>query len=105
MFKNIVSRKYNFLVEVIDRGIGIGTQDQINLFQPFYRSTSQENRNMNVNGHGLGLSICKMISDQLGGTLDLKSGLGKGTTVSFGFSSECRDLIADQVESARTHLS
>lgn len=77
--------QYEFSVAVIDKGIGISEQDQKHLFEPFFRSTSQENRRMNANGHGLGLSICKMITDQLGGTLELSSDLGSGTVVIFEF--------------------
>ena len=38
-------------------------EDKASLFKPFFKSSSQENRNMNASGNGLGLSICKMIAE------------------------------------------
>ena len=38
---------------------------------------------MNVHGHGLGLSICKEICENLGGTISVKSLEGFGSTFTF----------------------
>jgi len=50
-------------LQIRDRGPGIRTDDQVNLFKPFY--TSKEH------GLGLGLTICSTIAQAHGGTLSL----------------------------------
>lgn len=65
------------LIEVCDNGIGIAEIDQANLFQTFFRAKNTAN----IEGTGLGLTIVKRYVELLGGTIDLNSKLGKGTTV------------------------
>jgi len=64
--------------EVSDTGIGMSEAFQKVLFTPF----SQEGRSDTANnrGTGLGLAICKKMVDLMGGTITVKSQLGKGTT-------------------------
>ena len=49
-------------ITVIDEGIGMSSNDAENVFTPFFRSESRENRELNTGGHGLGLSICMKIA-------------------------------------------
>ena len=44
---------------------------------------NQHGNNINSRGTGLGLSISKKIVESLGGSIDLKSQLHKGTTAEF----------------------
>ena len=63
---------------VSDTGIGIPAGEQGKLFTRFFRaSTAQRNA---VPGVGLGLTITKAITTAHGGTLDLASAEGRGTT-------------------------
>jgi PAS domain S-box-containing protein len=63
---------------VSDTGVGIPAGEQARLFTRFFRaSTAQRNA---VPGVGLGLSITKAITTAHGGTLDLESTEGEGTT-------------------------
>jgi signal transduction histidine kinase/CheY-like chemotaxis protein len=62
--------------EVEDTGIGIAPADQQRIFQPF----EQIERKDRIEGTGLGLSITQRYVEQLGGTLTLRSELGKGTS-------------------------
>jgi PAS domain S-box-containing protein len=63
---------------VSDTGIGIPTGEQGRMFTRFFRaSTAQRNA---VPGVGLGLAITKAITTAHGGTLDLVSAEGEGTT-------------------------
>ncbi len=61
-----------------DTGIGMSEEFQKHAFDAF----SQENKvnDTTYNGSGLGLSIVKKIVDEMGGTIDLKSKEGVGTT-------------------------
>ena len=45
----------------------------------------EQSRDINKGGLGLGLTICKNLSSQLGGSIDVKSKFGEGTTFSFTF--------------------
>jgi signal transduction histidine kinase len=63
---------------VSDTGMGIPTGEQGKLFTRFFRSsTAQRNA---VPGVGLGLAITKAITTAHGGTLDVASAEGEGTT-------------------------
>jgi signal transduction histidine kinase len=65
-------------LSVSDTGIGIPGGEQAKLFQRFFRaSTAQRNA---VPGVGLGLAITKAITTAHGGTLDVVSAEGEGTT-------------------------
>lgn len=68
------------LVEVIDTGIGIRSQDFEKLFEPFSQADSSTTRK--YGGTGLGLVICKKLASLMGGSLTLESEFGKGTRAS-----------------------
>jgi two-component system, NtrC family, sensor kinase len=61
-------------VSVKDNGCGISTEDQKKIFSPFY-TTKPVGK-----GTGLGLSVCYGIIDAMGGSLDVASEKGLGTT-------------------------
>ena len=63
---------------VSDTGMGIPTGEQGKLFTRFFRSSTA--RRNAVPGVGLGLAITKAITTAHGGTLDLVSAEGEGTT-------------------------
>ncbi|MFL5739134.1 MAG: ATP-binding protein [Flavisolibacter sp.] len=67
------------LISVRDEGIGIPEEDQNHLFSSFFRGKNA----INIPGTGLGLHIVKRYLDLLRGEVDLKSELGKGTTITF----------------------
>ena len=62
------------VVDVIDTGIGIPTEDLPKIFEPFF-TTKEVGR-----GTGLGLAVCYGILTEHGGTLDVQSSVGFGTT-------------------------
>jgi PAS domain S-box-containing protein len=66
-------------ISVKDTGIGIDSEVQERLFQPFVQAEAGTTRR--YGGTGLGLSICKHLTDAMGGTLILTSAPGAGTTV------------------------
>ncbi len=68
-------------VSVSDTGIGMTKQQQAHLFEKFYRVDSPETTG--IIGTGLGLYITKSILEIMGGSINLKSAPGKGSTFSF----------------------
>lgn len=67
----------NYYVHVIDNGIGIPTYEQERIFERFYRVDKA--RNKGIEGTGLGLAIVKHIVISLGGKIELKSEIGRGS--------------------------
>ena len=64
---------------VRDNGIGIPVDEQEQLFTRFFRSSVATR--MAVQGSGLGLVIAKGIVEEHGGTIELLSAEGEGTTI------------------------
>jgi signal transduction histidine kinase len=60
-----------------DRGIGISENEIKKIFEPFYRGSNA----ISYPGSGIGLSLVKQIIENHNGSVELKSGIGKGTKV------------------------
>ena len=60
-------------VEVKDSGRGIALEEQVLVFRPYYMAGSK----VQSSSFGLGLYISKLFVEQLHGSLDLESVLGK----------------------------
>ena len=65
-------------ITVADNGIGIAKADQRYVFDKFYRSESAKDKA--IPGIGLGLSYVKLLVEAHGGSIDLDSTEGEGTT-------------------------
>lgn len=63
-------------IRVRDEGIGIPQADQAHIFEPFHRARNVEKRP----GSGLGLAIVRQSVELHGGTIDVTSAEGQGTT-------------------------
>ena len=78
---NILSKKTDHLISVSvkDEGIGIDKDDQLHIFDRFYRVDKSRSKEM-VTGYGLGLSIAQKIVNLHRGTIEVASQLNRGTT-------------------------
>ena len=65
------------VIRVADNGFGISSQDQLHIFDKFYRSEQMVGRGLP--GIGLGLSYVKLMVEAHGGTVGVESILGKGS--------------------------
>jgi heavy metal sensor kinase len=70
----------NACVAVKDTGIGIAEEHIKHIFERFYRV--DKSRSRSEGGVGLGLSICQRIAELHGGTIEVDSEVGKGSTFS-----------------------
>ena len=71
------------IVEVTDSGIGIAASDQDRVFERFFRVDSARSRA--TGGTGLGLSIVRHIMHHHGGTAEVESVSGQGSTFRLRF--------------------
>ncbi|KAI8609620.1 hypothetical protein BC830DRAFT_1149660 [Chytriomyces sp. MP71] len=73
------------LLSITDTGAGMSEDDTSKLFKRF----SQASKTNEYGGSGLGLYISKNLAELMGGGMQVKSILGKGTTFSFYFKATC----------------
>ena len=72
----------NFLVNIIDNGQGIPSEELPHIFDKFYRVQHEESEE-EIEGSGLGLALVKEIIERHGGTIRAQSRIGVGSIFSF----------------------
>lgn len=96
------------LLTVQDSGMGIPDSKMRELFTPFVQGDTSVTRRFG--GTGLGLAICKGIAEAMGGTIEIESEVGKGTTVrievpaprSVGEEDASPTIGVDEVDSTKS---
>lgn len=74
----VEKRADNIISKITDTGIGLEKDEIPRIFERFYMV--DKGRNRNTNSTGLGLAIVKHIVEDMGGTIDVMSTVGEGTT-------------------------
>ncbi len=87
--------KYVFTVK--DNGMGMSKEFLKTIFDPFTRV--QSSSMTGIQGTGLGMAITKNLIDLMGGTIDIESELGKGTTISVSITFK---QLADETDNTQT---
>lgn len=72
------SSSHQALIQIVDTGVGIAVEEQTRIFDRFYRVNSDRSRH--TGGSGLGLPIAQAIATAHGGSLQVQSQLGNGST-------------------------
>ena len=85
-------------IRVSDTGIGMSQDYQTKIFEAFTRE--QNTTKSKIAGTGLGMSIFKKYVDLLGGTINVESELGKGST----FTVTLKHRIADESYYVKKHI-
>ena len=70
-------QKIEFFVK--DTGSGIAKEDIDHIFETYVSRDAETSKN----GYGLGLPLCRIIVEKLGGTISVDSEIGKGSTFTF----------------------
>lgn len=86
MLEQSIAHLVTLRISVTDTGIGISDEQQKELFNAFNQTSPNITRKFG--GTGLGLVICKKLVEQMHGTIELESEVGKGTTFWFTFQAE-----------------
>jgi two-component system NtrC family sensor kinase len=76
LFRTLNPDEEHIRIEITDNGVGISEDDIPHIFEPFFSTKEKES------GIGLGLAIVHGIIQSHKGKTDVKSELGKGTTIS-----------------------
>ena len=85
------------VVTVADNGIGMSQEFQKHIFEPFERErTSTVSK---VEGSGIGMGIVKKLVGLMGGTVEVESKIGVGST--FTVTIPCRIASEDEIQAKR----
>lgn len=66
---------------VSDNGVGLAPEEMARVFERFYKSDRAHSHTEGRRSGGLGLPICRSLVEMLGGTIEITSVLGQGTSV------------------------
>ncbi|TDO77546.1 phospho-acceptor domain-containing protein [Flavobacterium chryseum] len=105
---NVIAKLYDIdeenatvYFEIVDTGIGIPEDKLQTVFESFSQGSIEVNRK--YGGTGLGLTIVKKLIELLGGEINLKSEVGKGSTFTFKLNFRINKEPLQIVEEAKLY--
>ncbi|MDP6505961.1 MAG: response regulator, partial [Planctomycetota bacterium] len=98
-FEGETGQSVSLRFTVRDTGIGISDAQLSKIFDKFTQADASTTRQ--YGGSGLGLTITRQLVELMGGTLSVKSSLGRGSSFGFGLKLDLhRELIEEPVKAA-----
>ncbi|HEY2907474.1 MAG TPA: HAMP domain-containing sensor histidine kinase, partial [Vicinamibacterales bacterium] len=90
---DLTADEFAIRLRVVDHGIGIDRDELSKIFKPFFRG--RRALDAQVRGTGVGLSVVRHVLDAHGGTIQVESQPGEGTTVTIVLQKHrVRHLVA-----------
>lgn len=96
---SVAATDASVLIKVIDTGIGIEPSFLPRLFEPFRQASTGASRTHE--GNGLGLSITKRVIELMGGSVDVQSTPGEGSTFSVTLRRHVEETEAEDQTPSR----
>lgn len=90
-------------IEIEDTGVGIRDEDQQLLFRPFVQAEAGATRR--YGGSGLGLTVTRQLVELMGGSIDVESTFGEGTTVRIVLPGEPIDSEQERARNEQRRAS
>lgn len=87
---SVTSPDGKIAIRVSDNGIGVPQEDLSHIFERFYRV--EKSRTSETGGTGLGLAIARELIEAHGGTIEMQSNLGEGSTVTITLPAVCNPV-------------
>ncbi|MGL4873185.1 MAG: sensor histidine kinase [Clostridium sp.] len=92
--------KSTICIQISDTGLGISVEDQKTIFDRFVQSSTHSLNKSE--GSGIGLSLCKSIIEQHGGSIEVQSSLNIGSTFTIYLPlSKTSDAVSPYLNNSR----
>ncbi len=96
VFEKIDDKTGIYIFTVRDTGIGISEESQKNLFKAFTQADSSTTRRFG--GTGLGLVISNLLVEKMGGTIEINSKEGEGSSFYFSITAEYKSGALEDIQ-------